>query len=109
MLLWEKILRGASDEPTRNRALDAIHQSTVAQSKMVEEITDLSRCVSGNLEIERSIVALDRVIEAAVQGATAGATDKGVALTPSPRAPWARSAAMRRGCGKPSTSCSRTR
>lgn len=84
MLLWEKILRGASDETTRNRALDAIHQSTVAQSKMVEEITDLSRCVNGNLEIERSIVALDRVIEAAVQGATPGATDKGVELIGEP-------------------------
>jgi signal transduction histidine kinase/CheY-like chemotaxis protein len=84
MLLWEKILRGASDETTRNRALDAIHQSTVAQSKMVEEITDLSRCVNGNLEIERSIVALDRVIEAAVKGAMPGATDKGVALMAEP-------------------------
>ena len=81
MLLWEKILRGASDETTRNRALDAIHQSTVAQSKMVEEITDLSRSVNGNLEIERSIVALDRVIEEAIQATIPAATDKGVALT----------------------------
>lgn len=81
MLLWEKILRGASDEATRNRALDAIHQSTVAQSKMVEEITDLSRCVSGSLEIERSVVALDGLIETAIQGTAAAATDKGVALT----------------------------
>ena len=77
MLLWEKILRGASDEATRNRALDAIHQSTVAQSKMVEEITDLSRCVSGNLEIERSVVALDSVVEAAIQGTMAGGHRQG--------------------------------
>jgi CheY-like chemotaxis protein len=84
MLLWEKILRGASDETTRNRALDAIHQSTVAQSKMVEEITDLSRCVNGNLEIERSIVALDRVIDAAVQGAMPATADKGVLLSIDP-------------------------
>jgi signal transduction histidine kinase/CheY-like chemotaxis protein len=84
MLLWEKILRGASDEATRNRALDAIHQSTVAQSKMVEEITDLSRCVSGNLEIERSVVALDSVVEAAIQGTMSAATDKGVTLTADP-------------------------
>ena len=81
MLLWEKILRGASDEATRNRALDAIHQSTVAQSKMVEEITDLSRCVSGNLEIERSVVTLDSVVDAAIQSTMPAATDKGVALT----------------------------
>ena len=84
MLLWEKILRGASDEATRNRALDAIHQSTIAQSKMVEEITDLSRCVSGNLEIERSVVALDSVVEAAIQGTLPAATDKGVTLTADP-------------------------
>ncbi len=86
MLLWEKILRGASDEATRNRALDAIHQSTVAQSKMVEEITDLARCVNGNLEIERSVVALDRVIEAAVQGIMPAASGKGVSLTVTPAA-----------------------
>jgi len=81
MLLWEKILRGAQDQATRNRALDAIHQSTVAQSKMVEEITDLSRCVSGSLEIERAVVSLDAVIETAVQGTMPAATDKGVTLT----------------------------
>jgi len=80
MLLWEKILRSASDETTRNRALDAIHQSTVAQSKMVEEITDLARCVNGNLEIVRSIVALDRVVEAAVEAAMPAAARKGVTL-----------------------------
>jgi CheY-like chemotaxis protein len=47
---------------------------------MVEEITDLSRCVNGNLEIERSVVALDRVLEAAMQAAMPAATDKGVTL-----------------------------
>jgi CheY-like chemotaxis protein/nitrogen-specific signal transduction histidine kinase len=80
LLLWEKILRSAQDEPTRKRALDAIHQSTVAQSKMVEEITDLSRCVNGSLEIDRSIVSIDPLLDLALQAAAPSAANKGVAF-----------------------------
>jgi signal transduction histidine kinase/CheY-like chemotaxis protein len=80
LLLWESILRTTKDEVMRTRALEAIHQSAVAQSKLIEDLLDISRCISGKLRIEPSPVAVLPVINSAVEAAVPLATAKGIQI-----------------------------
>ena len=67
ILLWERILRDpSSSSMLRDRAMDAIHQSTQTQARLVEELLDVSRAISGKLHIDLVPVDLDRVLDDAV-------------------------------------------
>ncbi len=67
ILLWERILRDPSSSPILHaRAMDAIHQSTETQARLVEELLDVSRAISGKLHIELVPVDLDQVIDDAI-------------------------------------------
>ena len=80
LLLWENILRSAKDEPMRMRALDAIHQSASAQSKLIEDLLDVSRCISGKLRIDLRPVPVVAIVEAAVEVALPIANAKGIRM-----------------------------
>lgn len=82
LLLWENILRSAKDETMRGRALDAIHESALAQSKLIEDLLDVSRCISGKLRIERSPIAVAPVINGALAVALPLAAAKGIRVEP---------------------------
>ncbi|MDQ3364104.1 MAG: ATP-binding protein [Myxococcota bacterium] len=67
LLLWERILRDpSSDDEQRARALEAIHQSAVTQSRLVADLLDVSRAISGKLHVNNRVVDIDRVIRGAV-------------------------------------------
>jgi len=54
MLLWEKVLRDETAElGVRTQALAAIHESAVAQSRLVADLLDVSRAISGKLFVDR--------------------------------------------------------
>src|SRR6185295_10833349 len=76
LLLWENILRSTTDQTMRARALEAIHQSAVAQSKLIEDLLDVSRCISGKLRIDRAPVAIAPVIDSAIEAALPAAAAK---------------------------------
>jgi CheY-like chemotaxis protein len=81
ILLWERILRDPSSSPMlRDRAMDAIHQSTQTQARLVEELLDVSRAISGKLHIDLVPVDLDRVIDDAVLALQGLANAKHIAL-----------------------------
>ncbi|HET6281446.1 MAG TPA: ATP-binding protein [Polyangia bacterium] len=80
LLLWENILRSAKDEPMRARALDAIHQSASAQSKLIDDLLDVSRCISGKLRIDLRPVPIVSVVEAALEAALPIANAKGIRM-----------------------------
>jgi CheY-like chemotaxis protein/nitrogen-specific signal transduction histidine kinase len=81
ILLWERILRDPSSSPMlQDRAMDAIHQSTETQARLVEELLDVSRALSGKLHIDLVAVDLDRVIEDALLAVRSLALAKGIAL-----------------------------
>jgi len=80
ILLWESILRTTTDQSMRGRALEAIHQSAVAQSKLIEDLLDVSRCISGKLRIDRGPVAIAPVIAGAVEAALPAAAVKQIRI-----------------------------
>ncbi len=80
LLLWVDILRTAKEAPMRARALNAIHVSAMSQSKLIEDLLDISRCLSGKLLMESRIVAASSLIESALEAALPSARAKGVRL-----------------------------
>ncbi len=68
ILGWARLLkRGVvGTEAARERALDAIERNATLQARLVDDLLDVSRIVSGKLEIETSGVDLASVIDAAI-------------------------------------------
>ncbi|HXK26540.1 MAG TPA: response regulator [Myxococcota bacterium] len=81
MLSWGRILRDdASDPEVLARGLEVIERSASAQQKLIDDLLDVSRIVTGKLRLELDAVALASVIDSAVDEARAAAEAKGVAL-----------------------------
>lgn len=65
MLMWVRLLR-SSKAPDRERALVAIEESALSLSRMVDEVTDASQLVRGELCLEPASVELAPVLAEAV-------------------------------------------
>jgi hypothetical protein len=66
MLLWERVLRDDPDPGLRARALDAIHQSATTQERLVADLLDVSRAISGKLHVELRPLEIARLIDEAL-------------------------------------------
>jgi CheY-like chemotaxis protein/anti-sigma regulatory factor (Ser/Thr protein kinase) len=64
----------------RARALNAIHVSAMSQSKLIEDLLDISRCLSGKLLMENRVVSVGSLIDSALEAALPSARAKGVRL-----------------------------
>ncbi len=81
ILGWSQILRsdGSSDEDMR-QGLETIERNARAQTKIIEDLLEMSRIISGKVRLEVQRVDLAPVIEAAVQTVRHAADSKGVRL-----------------------------
>jgi signal transduction histidine kinase/ActR/RegA family two-component response regulator len=71
LMMWEKVLRDHSDDPElRRRSIDAIRASAASQARLVADLLDVSRAVSGKLHVERRRISIDDVLSSAIQGIT---------------------------------------
>jgi signal transduction histidine kinase/CheY-like chemotaxis protein len=87
MLGWSDMLRTDSlDRTRRKRAVQAIHDSARQQARLIDELLDVSRIVSGKLRLERSSVDWPEVIRGALEvarpAAEAKRIDIGVQMDP---------------------------
>ncbi len=81
MLGWVSILRGnKGKEDVYARAVDAIERSATAQNRLVNDLLDISRIVSGSLWLERQPVSLVTVIEPVIDASFPTARDKSIVL-----------------------------
>ncbi len=81
MLGWATMLRsGELDEADRARALEVVERNARAQAKLIEDLLDVSRVVSGKLRLEPGPLDLAAVVAAAVDAVRPTAEAKGVAL-----------------------------
>ncbi|MGH7821356.1 MAG: PAS domain S-box protein, partial [Candidatus Binatia bacterium] len=73
------ILRSPNAEPANaQRALEVIERSVRLQTRLIEDLLDVSRIVSGKLAIEIVEVDLRAIVEEATEVARAGAEAKGI-------------------------------
>ena len=81
MLSWVWMLRrGGLDAAGSARAIAAMERNVKAQTRIVEDLLDLSRIVTGKLRLDSRLVELGPVIEMATDAITPAAEAKGITL-----------------------------
>ena len=79
--IWAGLLkRDVRDPQSLARAADTIDRNAVLQTRLIEELLDVARIVSGRLQLVREPVVLAPVIDAALESARPAALNKGVTL-----------------------------
>jgi signal transduction histidine kinase len=78
---WVQLLRRHIASPTeRDRALDVIERNTRAQAQVVADLLDMSRLVTGRLELRSAPVALDQPVRDACESLRLAADAKRLTL-----------------------------
>jgi signal transduction histidine kinase len=81
VLGWTQVLRRSPrDEDIRAQALDAIERGARAQVRLIEDLLDMSRIISGKLRLEVQAVELAPLIQAAVETVRPAADGKGIRI-----------------------------
>ena len=79
---WARLLQTRQlDEAGQDRAITVIVNSAAAQARLVEDLLDLSRVVSGLLRLDVKPVDLRAVVDAALEAVRPAAAAKAIALT----------------------------
>jgi signal transduction histidine kinase len=80
---WITLLRtGRLDEAAQARALETIERNARAQKRLIEDLLDVSRIVTGKLALELGDVAPLRVLQGAIATMQPAAAAKGVTIVP---------------------------
>lgn len=81
VLGWTQVLRRAPDDAkTRAQALDAIERGARAQVRLIEDLLDMSRIISGKLRVAVQTVELRPLVEAAVESLQPAADAKAIRI-----------------------------
>jgi signal transduction histidine kinase len=81
VLGWVNLLKtGALDQATVAQALDTIERNARLQARLVDDLLDISRIVTGKLQFEREPVDLNAVVRAAIETMRGQALLRGIEL-----------------------------
>lgn len=81
ILTWVTLLRsGRVDEARRPHALEVIERNTRLQVKLIDDLLDISRIISGKMRLEIGLVDLAGVLSAALEAVRPAAQAKGIHL-----------------------------
>jgi len=77
---WTRILRTQSSVRSRAHALEVIERNATSQMRLVEDLLDMARIISGKLRLKIDAVSLSEVAQTAIDVVAPGAAAKQVAL-----------------------------
>src|SRR5262245_42748653 len=80
ILGWTSLLRQKTFDSETNRALETIDRNARAQQKLIEDILDVSRIVSGSFRLDFRPTKLTALIEDAIDGIHPAAETKSILL-----------------------------
>ncbi|MDP9122590.1 MAG: PAS domain-containing protein, partial [Acidobacteriota bacterium] len=80
ILGWSQILRRQSGADDLARGLDTIERNARAQTKIIEDLLDMSRIVSGKVRLDVQWIDLGSIVQAAVETVRPAADAKGVRI-----------------------------
>jgi PAS domain S-box-containing protein len=79
---WARMMQSTEmDEAARLRAINSIIRNVSALGRLVEDLLDLSRIVTGRMRLDFQVLDLMTVVEAAMDTVRPAANAKGVAVT----------------------------
>jgi len=81
ILIWERVMRAQLFDPElRVRALDAIRDSANRQARLVADLFDISRAISGKLHVELRPIEIAAVLAISIESAEPAAIEKHQAI-----------------------------
>jgi PAS domain S-box-containing protein len=80
MLGWARILRSRSLDEKTDHAVQVIERNAEAQARLIEDVLDVSRIITGKLALDVETVHLPAVVLAALDSIRPAATAKGIRL-----------------------------
>ncbi|APR88519.1 Chemotaxis protein methyltransferase CheR [Minicystis rosea] len=82
ILGWARLLRGGALSPAKQaRAIETIERNAVTQTRLIEDVFDISRIITGKLRLSVAPVDLTRLVDSALEAVQTAADAKGVALS----------------------------
>jgi len=83
VLGWTRILRTQPRLKTRDHALEVIERNAASQLRLVEDLLDMARVISGKLRLELKTIPLEDVVRAAIDVVTPSAAAKNITISSS--------------------------
>jgi len=81
ILGWAQMLQNGSVTPERaSLAIDVIGRNAALQAQLIEDILDVSRIITGKLEIERGPIAVPQLVDRVTDGITPTAAARRITL-----------------------------
>jgi len=80
VLGWVQILRARNDAATLARGVETIERNARLQARLIDDLLDMSRIVSGRVRLELAPVDLAAAVQAAAEAAKPAAQAKGIVL-----------------------------
>jgi signal transduction histidine kinase len=81
ILTWASLMReGKLDEARRERAAEAIERNTRLQLRLVEDLLDVSRIISGKMKLEVSLIDLGAVVTTALENLHSAVVAKHISI-----------------------------
>ena len=80
VLGWARILRGKHDDPHTRHALDVIERNAVAQARLIDDLLDVSRIITGKIRLQLESVSIAAVVESALESVGPAADAKGLRI-----------------------------
>jgi signal transduction histidine kinase len=78
---WTRLLRtGQIDKAAMAHGLEAIERNCWLQARLVDDVLDIARIITGKLQLTTKAVELSTVIEQSIESLARGAEEKGVIL-----------------------------
>jgi PAS domain S-box-containing protein len=82
ILGWASMIRnGEVEGPGAERAIETIERNARSQARLIDDLLDVSRIITGNLRLELNPLNLGPIVEAAVDALRPTADAKGLELT----------------------------
>jgi signal transduction histidine kinase/DNA-binding response OmpR family regulator len=81
ILGWVTLVRsGSLNDEDRARALDTVERNSRAQKRLIDDLLEVSRIITGKLRLDMRLIDLVSVVESAVESVRPAAEAKGVNL-----------------------------
>ncbi len=81
ILGWLQLLRRGLSAERRDHALEVVERNALAQARLIEDLLDVSRILSGKLRLEVGPVDVSAAVEAALESIRPAAEAKGLELS----------------------------